>query len=68
MKRARRQEPMRCRCEPGADAAQQHGKPGAKAADHGNPFTLTGNCIHSDLQHTTRPLARRTTVKRLRLR
>jgi hypothetical protein len=60
-------EPTRCSCEPGANAHEKHGRPGNKAADHGNPFTHKKSCIHSELQHTTRAAPKTAKVKRLRL-
>lgn len=66
--RARPPEPARCQCEPGGNAAAHHGRPGAKAADHGDPFTFTKKkgCIHSELALTTKPTVKRRTSKRLR--
>jgi hypothetical protein len=59
-------EPTRCKCEGGADRAQQHAKPHAKAADHGNPFKRTDACIHSELQLTSRGARKSVGVQRLR--
>lgn len=62
-------EPARCKCEGGSDRAAQHGKPGAKAADHGDPFFRDHRpgCIHSELQRTTKPTPKKRTCRRLRL-
>jgi hypothetical protein len=60
-------QPIRCSCEGGGDRAKEHGKPGAKAADHGDPFAGKKGCIHSELQHTTKRVKKARTVQRLRL-
>lgn len=51
----------------GGDQAKEHAKPGAGAADHGDPFAHKNGCIHSELQHTTKPAPKKRTVQRLRL-
>lgn len=66
-RRTHREQPARCSCMPGRDSAREHGRPGAKAADHGDPFRHKKGCVHSELQHTTKPKARAITVNRLRL-
>ena len=67
-------EPTKCRCMHVADTPEwstkrgRHaGLTGRGAAAHGNPFTHEKGCIHSELQHTTQPVAKKPTVKRLRL-
>jgi hypothetical protein len=52
-------EPARCECEPGGDAAREHGRPGAKAAKH------LASCAHSELRHTTKPQKKGRTVPRI---
>lgn len=66
-RKVQRQEPIRCACEGGGNRAKEHAKPGSKAAHHGNPFNHSPGCIHSELQHTTRPTEKKRTVNRLRL-
>jgi hypothetical protein len=51
----------------GTDAAREHGKPGARAADHGDVFRHVGGCIHSELSNTTKAPKKERTVQRLRL-
>jgi hypothetical protein len=67
-------EPACCSCNHVTDTPEWHGKKGSGAglrtnrgAGHGNPFTRRDGCIHSELQHTTRSVAKKLTVKRLRL-
>jgi hypothetical protein len=60
-------QPVRCSCEGGGNRAPEHARPGAKAADHGDPFSHVPGCVHSDLQRTTAPAKRRKTIQRIRL-
>lgn len=63
-RRGRRyREPVRCICQPGASAHQEHAKPGKKAAAHLNP-----ECPHSELAVTTKALPKPTKPRNLRLR
>lgn len=55
-----RDQPARCTCQPGADAAKEHVRPGKTTADHFN-----AKCIHSELELTTRPLPRKRKVARI---
>jgi len=73
-RRKPRQEPARCSCSNPVDTPEWTSKRGRRAglttragAEHGNLFTHRGGCIHSELSLTTRPLAKRQTVARLRL-
>ncbi len=68
-------EPQRCPCShvadtpefQGADGRRRAGLTGRGGAHHGNPFTHKDGCIHSELQHTTRPAPKKLGAKRLRL-
>lgn len=51
MRRPPQLEPTHCVCEPGGDAAKEHGRPGAKAPAH-----LNRKCPHSELARTTKKL------------
>lgn len=55
-------QPVHCPCEGGGNRAKEHAKPGTKA-----PIHLTGECVHSELEHTTRRTPKARTVPRIRL-
>lgn len=57
-----REQPARCICQPGGDAAREHAKPGKTTADHLNP-----RCPHSELRLTTAPAPKTKGTTRLRL-
>jgi hypothetical protein len=61
-RRPRHIEPVRCVCQPGADAHPSHGKPGTRVAAHLNP-----QCPHSTLGDTTKPLPKPKKPRNLRL-
>lgn len=72
-RRKRREEPQRCSCAHAVDTPEWQGKRGRRAgltgqgaAGHGNPFTHKDGCIHSELQHTTRPRLKAKGATRLR--
>jgi hypothetical protein len=55
-------EPVRCICQPGKSAHEEHAKPGKKAAAHLDP-----RCPHSTLTDTTKPLPKPKKRRNLRL-
>lgn len=62
----------RCSCMHVADTPEWHGArnsgaglTGRGGADHGNPFSHRGNCVHSTLSDTTRAIRRPTMVRRV---
>lgn len=66
-RRTHREQSARCKCMGGPDRAKEHAKPGVSVAEHGNVWTHTGACIHSELSNTTKAERKQPTVQRLRI-